>query len=189
MRTFRKNKRGVAEEISDIAFALLFLFLGILLMTYLTKQNEKLQKVEGEYFMYEAIAANNIALYLKQPVSVDNQILTMADLIILAYEKKGKYEESWDELTTAFFSDAQKKAEITVKKQDGDSMKTTAKAEDYQEKEKLPGRNLLYNLLYPNRGYYPSISTVYLPSHDSKLEIEFKIWIKKNEAAQLALVD
>jgi hypothetical protein len=105
MRKLIKSKRGIAEEISDTAFALLVLFLGIAAMTTISSLNKAEREDVSASLMNQAIFENSIGVYLKQPVSVDDQSMAIADLLVLAADtNSARYKNLWKEKTDAFFS-------------------------------------------------------------------------------------
>ncbi|KYK25739.1 hypothetical protein AYK26_01855 [Euryarchaeota archaeon SM23-78] len=97
------NKKGILQAIEDIGFAIIVIFIAILLMGLLTKVNEQNNINEGKIFMEQALSDNLVALYLKQPVDVHGDILTMADLTVLAYESKSIYKDWWTSETNRIF--------------------------------------------------------------------------------------
>jgi hypothetical protein len=151
----RMNKRGIAEEIGDTAFALLVLFLGIAAMTTISSLNKAEREYMSSTFMNQAIFENSIGVYLKEPVSIDGQSMTIADLLILAADTNSKrYKELWKEKTDAFFSSVADQSnayavdiDITV----GGSHFMDAGFGSYVERKS---------------GYY---SIITLPSHSGKL--------------------
>ncbi len=142
-----KNKKAVVEALFDTAMALLVLFLGIVVMTALTKMNEGEIIREGKTFIGHAIAENNIALYLKQPIEVDDKTLTMADLIVLAAENPDEYREDWKTNTAILFADET----VYIKIKDTDLIY------DPQDTE----------------GYAKFTINVFLPSHTKSIEVIF----------------
>jgi hypothetical protein len=99
------SKKGFMQAVSDTVFALIVVFIGIFLLTILSKANENKKIAQGEQFMNQAILDNNIALYFKQPVEIDGMKLTMADLIVLTAETGNKdYEKQWEGLSWNYFS-------------------------------------------------------------------------------------
>lgn len=101
MNMFRMNKKGIMPMIVEIAIALIVILVSIYLISSFGKIRENKNKIEGENFLGRAIAENNIALYLKQPVKVDGKIMTMADLIVLAADNPYKYGKLFREKTEA----------------------------------------------------------------------------------------
>ena len=98
------SKKAQVKPMQEIITALLVLGFAIFIMAIFSGTYKNSQLEEGEKFMGSAIAENTFALYLKQQVQHEGLDLTMADLIVLAAENKGKYEGVWKKETERFFS-------------------------------------------------------------------------------------
>jgi hypothetical protein len=155
MRKMMRSKRGIAEEISDTAFALLILFIGISLMTYISSINKVNRTEASASLINQAIFENDIGIYLKEPVSVDGQTMTMADLIVLAADTNSKkYKDMWKQKTEAFFSSIADQTSLYAVDIDlsvGGTHFMDAGFGSYVERKP---------------GYY---STIYLPSNSGKI--------------------
>ena len=169
------NKRAIAEAIADTAFALLVLFLGIIVMTTLAKVNENKRETIGQNYINNAIAENDIALYLKQPVSIDGKKLSMADLTVLAALTRGEYEKRWEELTYNFFFINQLKVSVKVYYQEKEVLEKTVSSPVWNaakatSKIRDPAKWLTDLLI---KDEY-SLSTFFLPSPSGDLKVEIK---------------
>jgi hypothetical protein len=173
MRRLMRNKRGIAEEISDTAFALLILFIGISLMTYISSLNKADRENKGASFMGQAIFENAIGVYLKEPVTIDGQTISMTDLIVLAAESKSTtsdYSKLWKQKTDAFFNSI------------ADNLNTYAVDIDLS----LEGKHLMDagfgSYVERKPGYF---SIIYLPSHSGKIITVDIAWTQHIQSYQV----
>lgn len=105
LNNLKRNKKGFAQAILDLAAALVVILVAILLFGFMTRVNEQAKIQKGKEFMAQAVNENNVALYFKLPVEVDGQTLTMAELIALTADTGSKsYERLWRGTTWNYFS-------------------------------------------------------------------------------------
>lgn len=169
------NKKAIAEAIADTAFALLVVFIGVIVMTTLAKMNENKRETIGQNYISNAIAENDIALYLKQPVNIDGKNLSMSDLTVLAALTGSKYKERWKEFTHNFFLVNQLKVNVKVYHQEKEVLEKTVssprwKAAKITSKIQDPTRWVIDLLI---KDEY-TLSTFFLPSPSGDLKVEIK---------------
>ena len=157
------------------------LFIGVVFLNTLAANNDLEREELGKAFMNEANAENLIGLYLKQPVEVNNEILTMADFTVLAALNKGDYRQAWEDFTYDFFYTNQMKTEIRVylgkekrleQKVVTDFWKAAKQVQYVSPTDPQQGVvRWLYDLFKKDEH---SISTSYLPSPSGTLRIEIR---------------
>jgi hypothetical protein len=181
----RFNKRGIMQAITDILLAIIVLLIGFFLINLITDQKKEDNINKSAAFMTLAQYENNIALYLKNPVEVNGEKMTMADLILLAAENEGSYGDMWEAYSQSFFDDIIMKVEIKAYPGESTSAaldKTFTSVLWSQFQETLASYDstatkFLKVAIKIFSGSEKSLSIVYLPSHSGKpIKVEFRCY-------------
>ena len=134
-----KNKKAVAENITEIAIAVTVILLVVFLMFIIVGVKKSIKQDEGREAMIEASFQNDIALMLKRPVT-QNQEINLADLMVLAMESDN-YKEMLQQEINSIASEYS--AEISVELKRGSIAKAfsagNAKLVESKEPYDAPG--------------------------------------------------
>jgi hypothetical protein len=160
----RAKKGMIAENMSEIGVAAVIVIIAVVLLSIAANLNKtgKIEKSQDE--MNKAIIENTIALFLKQPVQVDGYEFTMAELMALAADYPGAYENRLKEAAgTSFISS---KAEIKVTVRGVKDISLTSKG------VKVEGKQQADAVIKKSD---PIKSSMYLPSFSGKaIEVDFE---------------
>ena len=113
------NRKGtIMQAISEIGMAVIALIVCFLLAIYFINSKKDSNREASAAEMQKARFASEIALYLKQPVSVGGRQMTMSELAILANynldDTPERYLSEWKKETSAFFTGSWMKDEAST---------------------------------------------------------------------------